>query len=366
MRAIAGILGLGMLMALTPARAVTPAPAAMPRYQHVFLILEENRGYDDIMNQPDTPNLTRLAHAYGIAAAYYGVVHPSEGNYVALLGGDTFGIHDDDAYYCTPGSADRFCRKAHRADYVNHTVPAPSLMDQLTRHGLSWKGYFGALPEPGSGAVEWPGPGNAQHLPVGLYASKHNGFMNFAAVQTAPDRARHIVRLSRLAADIAADTLPNFAEIVPDQCDEMHGRDGANVPADCEYANKAALIGRGDRVAGRIVQELMGSAAWKGSDRMAIVISFDEDAKNHPDQRQGCCGTQPGSAANFGAGRIATIVITNHGPRGAVDATPYSHYSLLRTLEDGFGIKTHLRHANDPGVVAMTPLFAVSASATGR
>ena len=45
------------------------------------------------------------------------------------------------------------------------------------------------------------------------------------------------------------------------------------------------------------------------------------------------------------------------------DATPYNHYSLLRTMEDAFGIANHLGHAadTDKGVVAMTPLFATAA-----
>ena len=52
-------------------------------------------------------------------------------------------------------------------------------------------------------------------------------------------------------------------------------------------------------------------------------------------------------------------MITNHGRGGLVDDTPYSHYSLLRTLEDAFGLPTHLGHAADPDVVPMRKLFAV-------
>ena len=54
------------------------------------------------------------------------------------------------------------------------------------------------------------------------------------------------------------------------------------------------------------------------------------------------------------------MVITNHGSRGVRDDTPYSHYSLLRTLEDAFGLPEHLRHADDTaaGVQPMAKLFA--------
>jgi hypothetical protein len=102
---------------------------------------------------------------------------------------------------------------------------------------------------------------------------------------------------------------------------------------------------------------------WSARENAAIVITFDENDK---DERrtadQGCCGYDPESAANSGGGRIPTIVITNHGPRKVVDATPYNHYSLLRTTEAAFGIDEYLRHANDQrlGVLTMTPLFSVS------
>ena len=70
-------------------------------------------------------------------------------------------------------------------------------------------------------------------------------------------------------------------------------------------------------------------------------------------------------AHNPGGGHIPTIVITNHGPHGVIDATPYDHYSLLRTFEDAFELGDHLRHANDAAVRAMTPLFALTKSEAG-
>jgi hypothetical protein len=95
---------------------------------------------------------------------------------------------------------------------------------------------------------------------------------------------------------------------------------------------------------------------------VAIVITFDENDKDERHSaHQGCCGHDPQSKANFGGGRIPTIVIANHGVRGLVDPTPYNHYSLLRTTEAAFGINEYLGHAADAdrGVVAMSALFAV-------
>ncbi len=112
----------------SPVAAAPPVPTSldsdMPRYAHIFVIVEENHAYNQVIGNPKAPNINRLAQTYGLATKYYGVVHPSEGNYIALLGGSTFGIHDDDAYYCKPGSTDpsghRYCSSAAKSDYVSH------------------------------------------------------------------------------------------------------------------------------------------------------------------------------------------------------------------------------------------------------
>lgn len=341
------------------------APAAMPRYTHVFVIVAENKGYDLIIG-PGTaaPNINRLAHHYGLASHFFAEVHPSEGNYIAMLAGDTLGVHDDDAFYCRPGLRDAWCPKSHRADYVDHTFTSRSLVDQLQERRLKWKAYMESLPAPGSLAVRWPSADKpVAGMPTQLYAAKHNGFVNFRNVQQDPARASKIVGFDTLYRDLATGDMPNYAHIVPNQCNDMHGRDEeADVPADCRKGDTRALIARGDRVIGLLVQRITASRLWSGAENAAIVITFDENDKDErqgPDQ--GCCGNDPHSAANAGGGRIPTIVITNHGPRGVIDDTPYNHYSLLRTTEATFGIDEYLGHAADDsgGVRSMVPLFAV-------
>ena len=122
----------------------------MPRYQHIFVIVEENKNYDQIMNPAMAPNIARLAARYGDATRIFGEVHPSEANYVAILGGDTFGIHDDDAYYCHAGMADPFCAGSAAPGYADHTLSARHLGQQLEAAGRTWRGYYESLPEPGS------------------------------------------------------------------------------------------------------------------------------------------------------------------------------------------------------------------------
>jgi len=144
----------------------------------------------------------------------------------------------------------------------------------------------------------------------------------------------------------------------------MHGLDPADysaavaggIPGDCGHDNIPGLIRRGDAVVGQLVAKIQRSPVWRSSQNVAIVITFDEGAGK---SRAGCCGIDPSSVANFGGGHIATVVVTNHGPRRIVDNTPYSHYSLLRTVEDAFGIHEYLGHAADSskGVRPMTPLL---------
>jgi len=359
------------LLALAAGVLCLAAPgygADVPRYEHIFLIIEENRSYVEIIGEQSIAlNINRLAHQYGLATQFYAEVHPSEANYVAMLGGDTFGIHDDDAYYCKPNSSDRYCPGAKRSGYVDHSVSQRSLVDQLEEHGLSWKAYMESIPTPGSGVARWPAS-DEPGAPAELYAVKHNGFMTFSHVQKDPNRGQKIVGFDVLDRDLSAGKMPNYAHIVPNQCNEMHGRDdGPNTPEDCRKSNTDGLIKRGDRVVGELVDKIMRSNVWQKPENVAIVITFDENGKAERNQgAQGCCGYDPASPANFGGGRIPTIVITNHGVHGVLDPTPYNHYSLLRTTEAAFGIDEYLRHAadRDAGVLVMAPLFAAGAGAS--
>jgi hypothetical protein len=352
-------LAAGLAAALLGFGAASSAPRleGVPRYQHVFVIVEENKDYAQIMDPALAPNISKLAAEYGNAVQFFAEVHPSEANYVALLGGDTFGIFDDDAFYCRPGSTRPMCDGSAKTSYPDHTVRDKHLGDQLAAARLTWKGYYESLPEPGSMAVTASDPAfDNGTRKTALYASKHSGFMNFASVQSDPRRAERIVGFDQLERDLASGDLPSFALIVPNQCNEMHGLHGAGIPADCDGSNPQALIRRGDAYTAALVRKIQATPMWRGPANAAIVITFDEGSGR---TREGCCGVTPDAPSNFGGGHIPTIVITNNGPRGLRDDQPCNHYCLLRTLEDAFGVSEHLRHAGDgsKGVHAMARLF---------
>jgi len=134
-----------------PAGVASAAPAG-GRYDHVFVIVEENHGFADVIGNPAAPNLNALAARYGLATAYFGVAHPSEPNYVGLLGGDTFGVADDNPYYL-------------------NRVRAPSLVSQLDAAGIGWKAYLQGLPHPGYQGICYPANCNGAPDKDPLYVS---------------------------------------------------------------------------------------------------------------------------------------------------------------------------------------------------
>jgi phospholipase C len=318
---------------------------AIPAYQHIVEIVMENSSYATIIGNPLAPQINALASKYGLATNYFGVTHPSEPNYLAMIAGDYFGIQDDDQFYCTPAlaSADPNCA----GTTVNHTIDAPTLADQLTAAGMTWKGYFQSLPPtPPAGQLIMTGP-NANgpytfkypSISNALYAAKHNPFLNFTGTQGA---LANMVPDTQLAADLAGNSLPNFSLVVPDQCHDMHGTGSCSDPN--------ALIATGDSYVSDTVNAVLASPVWPDGPN-AIVITWDEDDSSDRGQPgTGCCGADPGG------GHVATIVISSQGNLPITDATAYNHYSLLRTVEAAFGLPP-LAHASDAVVPLMTPLF---------
>jgi hypothetical protein len=356
----ASLFALAALLAVGAAPPhIVPLDTQVPRYKHIFVIMDENKDSWRIDGGKSAPTLSWIAKTFGDATHFYGEVHPSEANYVALLGGSTLGIHDDDAFYCKPGMTSPQCANSADPNYATHATQAQHLGDQLAAAGYTWKGYNQSIPSDGSlmttghnPLLDGPGAPN-------WYASKHTGFINFASTIEDPNRARHIVGFDTLQHDLANNTAPNFALIVPNLCNDMHGMQaGPGVPESCQFDHEDELILRGDKMVRSLYTAITHSALWHENSNSAIVVTFDEDDGMG---REGCCGVTPQALSNNGGGHIATMVITNHPRPHLEDPTPYNHYSLLRTIEDAFGIKQYLGIANDTnaGVKPMAALFAV-------
>jgi len=308
------------------AATAAPRPAPVARYDHIFVIVEENHSYTDVIGNPATPNLNALARTYGIATNYFAVTHPSEPNYVALLGGSPFTVANDNAYY------------------INQ-VAAPSLISELDQSGVSWKAYLQSLPHPGYQGICYPANCNGAPDKDPLYVSKHDGIQNFTTSLNATDWSRQ-VPIGQLSHDLGTGEVPAFSWVIPDECRDQHGDPpyciDSGTPGGTDPQDQR-LLTVGDRYLGQLVAQITGASFWaKGNN--AIDIVYDEGDDNVG-----------------GGGRVANIVITSHGPRHVQDATSYSHYSLLLTIQQNFGV-TCLQHSCDAGVKPMSPLFAVTGS----
>ena len=312
--------------------ALAQPAASTPRLSHVFLIMEENNGFHDVIGNPAAPNLNYLAKTFGVETDYYGVSQDSsETNYVGLLGGNVFNVTSDDAYW-------------------KNLVNAPSLISQLDKAGVSWKAYLQALPYPGYEGICYPAKCNGAPDSDPLFVSKHDAIQNYTTSLNPADWSRQ-VPITYLPADLRSGNVPAFSYVVPDECHDMHGDppyclDSGNI-GDPENQR---LVAEGDAYLGHLVSEITHASFWaKGNN--AIAITYDNG-----DNAAGCCDANPGG------GQIATIVITSHGPRALKDNSPANHYSMLSTIQHIFGLGCLQFTCDTKHVKPLTEMFAVTGS----
>ena len=271
-------------VAVPARRAVLTAPTAhVPRYQHVFLFYFENEDFGSVIgNARQAPYLNSLLPRASLLANFFAEEHPSDGNYLALAGGSTFGIPLDDPLEENP----------------QYTIRAPNLGDLVDAAGESWKAYLQSADGPCDDTVH------------GYYWDDDMPMTYFADVRDRPAYcAAHLVPLQALQHDLAAaTTTPSFAWVSPDDCADMEG----------------CGIRAGDSFLRTELSEIMASPAWR-TQRSLAIITFDEDGYDHQRPAQ----------------RVATIMIGSAGVRqGYVSHVRYTHYSLLRTIEAALGLST--------------------------
>lgn len=302
------------------------ARAQAPRFDHVYIIVLENHGFDDALYNGPSPFMRELANAQGLATNYFGVAHPSLPNYLAMIGGDDFGIRDDQpSCFATDLAGSTNCNR----------ISGDSLVDQLRGAGLSFAIYAETLPA--SGSLVTVAPGGAAGA---LYAQKHNPVAYFQTLAEGPELASLIRPYGAFTADLAGQA-PNVSLIVPNQCHDGHGL------SICRDRDR--LIADYDAFVREAVTAIVASNNF--SRHSAIVVTFDEGARTlYPEAPVSEFVRATGGADNH----IATIVATSCGA-SVRDATRYDHFSLLATIEDGFALP-RLRKA--AAAKTMDALFA--------
>ena len=332
--------------------AFTPAPAAKGAPEHVFVIMMENHGTNQVIgNTADAPYITSLDQRYNVATNYHGVTHPSLPNYLSAISGDFQGIWDDckagAAVTCAPeefvpGAGDATVgaslTPAQNASASSrpHVFSGKNIVDQLEAKGRSWKAYMQSMPSIGFEGEYAPVINGAT---VKLYAQKHNPFMYFSDINSPmnPRLAKIVPYQNSFSSDLASSTVPNFAWISPDQCHDMHGMSPANavligLPA-CGYPSTGldhGAIHLGDDFVRTSVHQIMTSKTWKTT-HSSIVLLWDE---NDYSGYAGGPGSPVGAKGVVLGGGDAPMIVINSTTRPHKTSDKLAdHYTLLSTIE---------------------------------
>jgi acid phosphatase len=253
----------------------------------VLTIVEENHSLAQM--KAGMPYLYGLAQRYGYANNWAAIRHPSLPNYLAVAGGDTFGVVDDG-----PPSA--------------HPVRGSSVFGQARNAGRTARVYAEGMTS------------NCLTTSTGRYAVKHNPWAYFVderSACTVADVPVGTPSAGRLHSDIAAGALPNAAMVVPDLCNDAH---------DCPLATADGWLKSW-------LPQILAGPDFKAG-RLAVVVTADED-----DSKSG--------------NLVLTAVLhpSLDGTHKVV-TTRLTHYSLTRFYDDVLGVPRLRNAATAPSMSA--------------
>jgi len=267
--------------------AAAAAAGTLPPVQTVFVILLENHNWADFADNADAPFINETLLPLGSHCEQYcnpPGLHPSEPNYLWLEAGTNFGILDDN----DPA--------------INHQNTPCHLTAQLRSAGISWKTYQEDI----AGDV-------VPLTATNEYVPRHDPFVFFDDVTGTNNPLdsyglAHIRPLTELSADLASNSAARYNFITPNLCDDGHDT--------CAPQNDS-IRQIDDWLAGA-VPAILTSAAFSNSG--AVFITWDE-------------------GEGGGDGPIGLILLSPLARGGGYSNTiHYTHSSLLRTLQEIFGV----------------------------
>jgi hypothetical protein len=268
------------LESLGCSQSASAAPPAGRHFDHVVIVVLENQGVREALADA---NIAALAKRGAWFPNYRALAHPSLPNYLAMVGGSTFGVE---------------------ADYMSTPIRSPSIADRLEKKGLTWKSY--AEDYPGhcylarfAGKVRL----TPKASPTALYAKQHVPLLQFASVQNDPGRCARVVNAREFMRDARAGRLPNYSFYSPNMINDGH---------DTSLETSSAWLRN-------FVQSLQGTLAMH--QRTLLVVVWDEGGGDDTRHNQ-----------------VLAILLGDVVTPGRYDAR-LTHYSLLRTIEDNFGLE---------------------------
>jgi phosphatidylinositol-3-phosphatase len=313
----------GAIALLACAPAVAPAaetiawPSTLPVYDHIVVVIEENKDFEQILGSAlDAPYIRQLAAEGASISRMFGEEHYSQGNYFWLFSGSNQNV----------GFFDQVPSAANHPDYP---FKASNLGEQLIKKGLSFKGYAESLPEIGSEVeVDPPNCGGISCV----YGRKHVPWISFANVPngTTVETSSNL-RFADFPSDYA--NLPTVAFVIPNLNHDMHnGRPADSIP-------------RGDAW---LRENLDRYYQWAKTHNSLLIVTFDEN-----DDGKDFGLTDPGTNVPAGTtdrhlidqqNRVATIfagahIIAGHGPDAYAEGNGITHVNILRTIEAMYGLE---------------------------
>jgi phospholipase C len=333
--ALAALLTLG-LYAAAPSHAHSAASRleGIPHFDHVVVLVEENESAGTTFG-PGSPAvyLNSLRSKGVFNPTYYGTGHASLDNYIAMTSGQPGnGLTNSDCETVSLFTCAQSTRALARGRHLG---------DQLDAAHVTWKSYMDGTPTPcfhgpyssQPPAVLAPDPyqGDSQTPPAKDYADRHNPFIYY------PDfignHARCVAHqrpYTELSGDLVNNRLPAFSFITPDTC-----HDGHDDP--CSSGSPGGLVSADTWLQQNVPALLSYLATHNG----LLIINFDEDGITGGTEGRLC----PKCAGGGLGGRTGALFLSPRLKQGGVGSTPNDHFSLLRTIEDSFGISEHLNLA---------------------
>lgn len=389
-----------------------PSGPQLPAVKHVFLIVLSGHGYDKAFGpSSQAPYLASTLTKKGeLLTNYYGVTGGSLANEIALISGQ--GPNQDTAADCptytelTPGTPSADPQQKGQLTGTGCVYPraALTLPDELVANGNTWKAYvedMGNAPAGQPTTCRHPAAGSSDEdhdpRPGDAYVTWRDPFAYFHSITDLGSCAETVVGLDRLDADLTSTTAaPSFSYIVPNRC-----HDGAQDPC---TAGQASGLPAADAFLETLVPRIMGSPAYK--DGGLIAITFDEAPQTGPDTDASACCAEPAypnlpatppvaptdgtntapastapatttpaataplppgaDSATGGGGRVGLLLISQFVKPGSTNSvSAYNHFSLLRSIEDLFGLQP-TGYAGYPGVLSFDSVIYNAPAAKGK
>jgi len=313
------MLGRAVLIATILVAAMAPAAQAsrldgVPGFGHVFLIVGENTSFRQVTAR-NAPYLTGTVIPQGAwLTNYYALTDGSLGDYAAMVSGQFVRCERNNAYSFTNGDVPGQIACHQSVDNLFHQLDLRSIPWQewtesaanscdMFDHGTTWAhNLFVSHHSP---ALYFDDI-QAHHGSEDVVPSLECRQKVLATGTTGPDD------MSVFDAALAAGSVARFNMIIPNDCENGHDL--------CGTHNSVRQF---DDFLRREIPNIEASPAF-GKDGLIVVV-WDEGSDTNP--------------LHVGAALLGPQV------KPSRSATRLDHYSLLRTLEDGFGIPQHLAHA---------------------